>query len=470
MHNILLVDFGSTYTKVTIVDLAKETITASARAPTSIHTDIMDGLNAALYLIDTDTKLSDFNQIFAASSAGGGLRIVASGLVPELTATAAKMAALNAGGKVIKTFSYELTNFDIAEIIAISPDILLLTGGTDGGNKSMVMHNVMQIVNADFSSNLLANITIVVACNRAMSQHAADLIGDSGKKVVLTQNVMPKLEVLNIDPAREVIRDIFLEDIVKAKGLSSVQDLIDGILMPTPSAVMLAIELLSNGYTDDAGSEEGLGAILAIDVGGATTDIYSAIEGKPFDTSILLKGFSEPYIKRTVEGDLGLRFNADNIVSETGINTIAALSNLNVDQINAMLMSFKKDPSILPINKDLRDFDIALGMQAVKLGVKRHAGVLEIVYTIDGANHIQTGKDLAKIKYVIGTGGPIINSPDARAVLQKAVFELDDPLSLRPRDPKFMLDQAYMLSAMGLLATHHPKIALKIMKKYLIEI
>lgn len=457
---VLLADFGSTYTKLTLVDLEKEIILSSALAPTTIETDIMEGFQNAFFQLSDSIKLESLQHTFAASSAGGGLRIIASGLVPELTATAAKMTALNAGGKIIKVFSFELTEEDCEEISQSLPDILLLTGGTDGGNKRMIMENVHKV------AGIKGDFTVVLACNRTVVQDARKIIEASGKKVVVTENVMPKLEMLNISPARTAIRDLFLEDIIQSKGLSNVESLIEGILMPTPSAVMAAVELLSKGYED----EEGLDNTLTIDVGGATTDVYSATEGLPTNAKVILKGFREPYLKRTVEGDLGMRHNADHIVDEAGISEMAKLSNMNGDQLASILDQIKQNPSMVPTSQAEELFDIALSKQAIRIAVERHAGHHEIIYTIEGATVVQIGKDLSEVNYIIGTGGPLVHAKNPKMLLGEAIYSASNPTSLRPKKPKFLLDCNYVLSAMGLLATHYPKTALRIMKKSLLEI
>ena len=133
MKAILLIDFGSTYTKVTAVDVDSETILGTAQSYTTVQSDILNGLNNALALLRETIGPVEFSGQYACSSAAGGLRMVAIGLVPELTANAARQASLGAGAKVIKTYSYGLTEGDLAEIDRIAPDICLLTGGTDGG-------------------------------------------------------------------------------------------------------------------------------------------------------------------------------------------------------------------------------------------------------------------------------------------------------------------------------------------------
>ena len=132
MNNILLIDFGSTYTKVTAVDLDAGAVLGTASTYTTVETGIEKGLENALEILKEKTGIAGFTKKLACSSAAGGLKMVAVGLVPKLTAEAAKLAALSAGAKVIKVYSYELTGYDADEIERLKPDIVLSSGGTDG--------------------------------------------------------------------------------------------------------------------------------------------------------------------------------------------------------------------------------------------------------------------------------------------------------------------------------------------------
>ena len=137
MDAILLVDLGSTYTKLTVVDIEKESIVATSKALTTADTDLMIGFNEAFGMLKRDISRVDINFIdrLACSSAAGGLKMIAVGLVPELTAEAAKRAALGAGARLMETYSYELSRSEVEEIKEMKPDMILLAGGTDGGNK-----------------------------------------------------------------------------------------------------------------------------------------------------------------------------------------------------------------------------------------------------------------------------------------------------------------------------------------------
>lgn len=217
MNPVLLIDFGSTNTKVTAVCLDEERIIGTAKAFTTVLTDINDGLNNALELLFKNTGKLAFTEKFACSSAAGGLKMIAIGLVPELTAEAAKRAALNAGAKVLKVYTYELTKHDVEEIKQSKPDIVLLTGGTNGGNKNVILHNgqILSEIDLDFP--------IIIAGNKSVAYDIEDILRKKGKDARVCENVMPEFNQLNIEPAKNMIREIFLERIIKAKGLSTLR-------------------------------------------------------------------------------------------------------------------------------------------------------------------------------------------------------------------------------------------------------
>ncbi|SHH14654.1 methylaspartate mutase accessory protein GlmL [Clostridium grantii] len=456
MKPILLIDFGSTYTKITAVDIETSDILGTSKSFTTINTDIAEGLSNALKILELKIGKIDYIEKFACSSAAGGLKMVAVGLVPDLTAEAAKRAALSAGAKVIKVFSYELNKLELQEIEEIKPDIVLLTGGTDGGNTNTIIHNAKMISQAKY------NFPVIVAGNKTAANEVETILEANGKEATIVENVMPKLNFLNIESARNAIRELFLKRIIEAKGFTKIKTVVEGILMPTPSAVLSAATLLANGFE----TEEGLGELIIIDIGGATTDVHSLAEGEPSRTGVCLKGLKEPFDKRTVEGDLGLRYSARALIDSIGIEDIVKLTCLSIEKIEELVKELEKYPEKFSIPGDsLSKLETALSKLAVKEAINRHVGRLETQYTPFGAAYVQEGKDLTNIEYVIGTGGPIINSLDPLNILKEVAFEKDMPTILKPIEPKFLLDDKYILAAMGLLAEKYPLIALKIMKK-----
>ena len=257
MNNALLIDFGSTYTKLRAVDLESLRILGSGQGPSTVMTDITVGMKAALTDLERRMgRLPTFKYRLASSSAAGGLRMVTVGLVRELTAEAARRAALGAGAKLVGTYAYRLTAGDVQNIRRLSPDIILLSGGTDGGNTEVVLHNAAALAKSGLAC------PIVYAGNRATAYEAQRLFAPG--TVITTENVMPEFNVLNIEPARAAIRRIFIDRIVHAKGMDRVQAEVDSVLMPTPAAVLEGARLIADGVKGSGG----LGPLLVLDPGG----------------------------------------------------------------------------------------------------------------------------------------------------------------------------------------------------------
>lgn len=457
MKPILMIDFGSTNTKVTAVDLDEQKVLGTAASYTTVQTDVNDGLNNALKLLSEKIGDLEYEHRYACSSAAGGLKMISCGLVPELTAEAARQASLGAGAKVMKVYSYQMTEDDAEEIQQLKPDIFLLTGGTDGGNKENIIEN------AKILAQIPLDFPIIIAGNRTAARTCEKILTEAGKNVKVCENVMPKFNQLNIGPAQDVIREVFLDRIIKAKGLSKASQLISGIMMPTPAAVLAAMELLSKGTEN----QSGWGELVAVDVGGATTDIYSMTEGLPERTNTVLKGLPEPYAKRTVEGDIGMRYSANGIVEAGGLANVCRLSGLSEDRVCELMELITTHTDTMPTTEELRNLDFALASLAIKTGVTRHAGTLEKVYTPLGEAYAQTGKDLSRVDKVVITGGSLIHVDTVDKIAAHALYDLAEPASLKPQRFEVLVDKQYILSAMGLLSQYEPDIALNIMKKEL---
>ena len=457
MKPVLLIDLGSTYTKVTAVDVEKAELLGTAQSYSTVSTDIGEGLSDALKRLEEKTGYLEYEKKLACSSAAGGLRMITSGLVPELTAEAARLACLGAGAKVIKVFSYELTDEDIKEIERLSPDILLLTGGVDGGNSKTILHN------AEMLSGCNKSFPILIAGNRSAAARCEELLGE--REVYRCENVMPKLDLLNIEPVQEQIRKLFLNKIIQAKGLTKASSLLDNILMPTPSAVLDAMELLAKGTKN----QRGIGDLIGVDLGGATTDVYSMASGAPLNDSTILKGLPEPYAKRTVEGDIGMRYSAEGILDAAGVQWLAEQSGLTPERVDELTAFISTQTDSLPDSDELSSLDHALACGAIETAVRRHAGTIKQVYTPTGPAFVQTGKDLTEVSRVIVTGGAIIHNKRAAEIAAFALYNKNDFESLRPKSAEIYVDRSYILAAMGLLSEQYPDEALTIIKKELEE-
>lgn len=460
MKHYLLVDFGSTYTKLTAVDLEKEDIIGTSKSFTTVDTNIIDGYEKALQNLyhEIDSSIH-FDKIIACSSAAGGLKMAAIGLVEELTTEAAKRVCLGAGAKVELVISSHMNLSEVHKIKEKKIDIVLLAGGANGGNQACVIHNARMLAQSDVTS------PIVFAGNKDAIDEVSDILKKANKDFYICENVMPKLNVLNIDSAKDKIKDIFVKNIIEAKGIKRVEEVVDRVVLPTPHAVLMAAELLSKGYHD----QEGLGDLMLADVGGATTDVYSMAQGLPSQMNAILSGLEEPFAKRTVEGDLGMRYSALGVLDAFLESELYDHMQHGID-LKKACEKRSHDIDMIPSSALDETIDDLIAKKSVEVATSRHVGTLKGVYTPMGMMYHQTGKDLTQTKYYVGTGGSIIHSKNPIAILKHGAKLLSKPMELRPLHPIYLLDQTYILSAMGLLSMDYPDIALKIMKKHIVKL
>lgn len=466
MKVYLLVDFGSTYTKIIAVDLEQEMILGRSQSPTTISTDITIGLNNALEKLYRNYGI-DKTQIqgkLASSSAAGGLKMAAIGLVPELTLEAARRAALGAGAKVISSHGFEVDEEAVREIEAAGCDIILLCGGTDGGDKKVILHNAKMLANSNI------DCPIIVAGNRVVMSQVRRILGEKDKKVYITKNVLPNLTTVDVEPAQALIRGIFIAHITKAKGLDKAQKAIGQIIMPTPKATLQAAALLANG-TDN---EPGIGSLVVVEIGGATTNIHSVVDSLPVTDQTILKGLPESRVTRTVEGDLGIRYNASTLYDYVGAGPFLTNFRRNVPQFNGdsihieqHIRNLAENVNYVPTREVERHLDITLAEAATSIAVQRHAGTIRKEYSLMGEVLVQHGKNLLDTKNLVGTGGIFKYGRHPEKILRAALYNTETPWSLKPREPKAYVDCEYILYGIGLLAESFQDQALRIAKKYI---
>lgn len=440
MKLYLLADVGSTWTKLAAVDNGGKLI-AQASAPTTADTDVMLGFASALLEIKAQVGQAVY-ELYACSSAAGGLAMIACGLVPELTGQAAKLAVLGAGAKVLKVFGYSLNPDDLGTIERLRPDMVLLAGGTDGGNRQILVENAAGL------AKHVRPLPVVLAGNRSVAHVAAEILHGAGFPVELTGNVMPELGELDIDPARNSIRTIFLNHIVQAKGMDVLSRQLAGPLVPTPVAVMAGGRVLAREFRE----------LMMVDIGGATTDVYSyGAEEAP--SGMVRKGLKPPWDMRTVEGDIGMRHSLASLVEQVGQGTILAKAK-ELSKWEAELEKIMATPDSL-ISPEGSELETVLAQHAVKISLTRHAGSVERVYSPTGFVDILQGKDLRGIKTLVGIGGVIVNSNNPKGILSFASE------GLLPDKPQLMIDSKYVMAAAGLLAEKMPDLAAKLLKSSL---
>jgi uncharacterized protein (TIGR01319 family) len=308
-------------------------------------------------------------------------------------------------------------------------------------------------------------VPIIYAGNKSAQDDILEVFEHYGLDGYVCDNVMPKINKLNPKCARNKIRELFLKQIIEAKGIKKIEKEIDQVILPTPNAVLQAAELLSEGYNE----EKGLGDLVVVDIGGATTDMYSMCYATN-RSDVVLHGLEEPYAKRTVEGDLGMRYSAPGIVKSLSEREIEYINKeKNIDIVKEVNERYN-NVHLLPHDERDQFIDQFLGEMCAYRALNRHCGKIHEVMTPMGKVFNQSGKDLTNVKYVIGTGGVIINSNKQKEILNQMTNILGDSSQLRPENPEFLVDQMYIMAPMGLLAQNHPKLALKLMKDNLKEL
>ncbi|MBP2656185.1 MAG: hypothetical protein H6Q73_3754 [Firmicutes bacterium] len=467
---ILVFDVGSTFTKANAFSYNEGEIAwlAFSQAPTTVK-NIDIGLNEAIKSLACqlgEVKL-EAEYVYSASSAAGGLRMVAMGYMPRVTAKAAKEVAMNAGARVLEVMSYDdEAEYKLEMLQEIRPDIILLAGGTDGGDIDNLVNDAKIIVKSGMKA------TVVIAGNQTAQPLAQTILDEANIPTVRVPNVMPIIHELKVKPAREAIHQQFIHQITKAKGLSKLIDILTvQKVVPTPGAVMMAAELLAKGTPE----EEGIDGLVVVDLGGATTDIHSVL---PYLDKLSLeeKGLvltnEKQTVYRTVEGNLGLRVSALGIVETVGPKALLARIGLAGAEKEQAIVDYatalEKDPEHLAANAQETAFDQAMAEAAVEIALKRHAGFISqqfdpIMGIVPG---MPMGRDLRQVKTVIAIGGIFAHSPLEKStnIINRALANPD--ISLLPINPQIVIDQNYLLYAVGILAQYHATAALKFAKKH----
>lgn len=470
LANILVFDVGSTYTKASAFLLAGEELTFLGRgqSPTTLE-NIMEGASRAEHAIRKQgVEFADCVKRYSSCSAAGGLRMVALGYMPRVTAKAAKEVAMTAGARVMEVISFEEPPAYRMEVLQeIKPDIILLAGGTDSGDETSVAENV------DIMCKVKGKATVILACNKYAQRAAAEKLSAAGISYVRVPNIMPTIHELNVKPAREAIHEQFINQITKASGLKEFRaTLEDQTVVPTPGAVLLASELLAKGTYE----QEGIGGLILVDIGGATTDIHSAIpelENLKLEERGLVINNEKQFSYRTVEGNLGMRVSATGIPEAVGPRAViramdTAYEEIAPEDILDYTEMLERETGHVPAGGREACIDRALATCAIDVALRRHAGFY--AQESDPVMGIMAGtamgRDLRAVENVLCAGGIFVyGDPERREEMVSRCFR-NPGISLLPlRDPKIMIDKDYILYAMGVLGKHYPDAALSFMKK-----
>lgn len=426
---VLCVDVGSTFTKAALVDLDDGRLLGTSSSPTTIATDVMEGVDACRDAMSVRAGVP----VLACSSAGGGLRLAVVGYEREVTAEAGYRVGLSAGARVSHVASGPLGADGVHGIEGSRPDVVLLVGGTDGGNAEILLHNAAALAASAIE------VPVVAAGNVDARDAVVAVLRDGGKTVYPTANVLPVIGRLDPQPARETIREVFIRHVIGGKGLSRREDFPSLVRAATPDAVLAGVELLADGAEDIAGVSD----VLVIDVGGATTDVYSVVTPRGEDAVLRREVVEVMWRARTVEGDLGMRWNAPGVVEAAAGERL--LSAGEEGRLRAAGEKRAADPAYLSDSDDESAQDARIAELAVTVALRRHG---------------RGGKDLREVSLVVGSGGVLRHASAAtrERILRPAVRDFGGGWPV-PERARTTVDVNYVLAAAGLLASEHPRAA-----------
>ncbi len=427
MPAILTIEVGSTITKANgflrTPEGAFEHLTQGFALTSVAAGDVGAGVDEALADLQAASGLEVADAaVYVNSSAAGGLRMTVHGLTYGMTARAAREAALGAGAIVKLVTAGELSDSDLDEIRSIRPNLVLLAGGVDFGERGPILRNAERLAALELS------VPVLYAGNAAIREQVRKTLESAGVETVVTDNVFPEVDVLEIEPVRRVIHEAFNRHIVHAPGMERLQELTRGGILPTPGAVLRGAELFA----------EAVGDCVVVDVGGATTDVHSVTDGSAEWISKMVE--PEPRAKRTVEGDLGVYANARHIVELAG---------------DPEWESRLTDLKAIPTTEPELELTRWLTEQAVETAIRRHAGVITDIYTPTGRRQVFKGKDLTSVEWLVGTGGALTRVPGGDAILRGVALGAGRHL-LPPPEVRVLIDRDYLFSALGTLAQAYP--------------
>lgn len=441
--DMLVAEIGSTTTIVngfSGLNTNRPKFVGQGMAPTTAGVgDVTGGLESAIEDLKKNLKEEKiyWEKFYASSSAAGGLRMTVHGLVYDMTVKAAKEAALGAGAVIKMVTAGKLTQDDIDGICAIKPNLVLLAGGVDYGERETSIFNAEKIAVLGLKS------PVIFAGNIQNSEVVKRIFKGAGQKVYIVENVYPKVDRLNIEPARRAIKAAFEEHITDAPGMGRIREIVDGTIMPTPGAVMEAA----------VGLYKKIGDLAVFDVGGATTDVHSVTGGSEEVQRNLIS--PEPFAKRTVEGDLGVYMNLQNILD------------ISSEKFSEDEEYFLKCPK--PIPEDEREKNIVekLTLAVLKTALERHAGKSRYYYSPSGRRTVYEGKDLTQVKWLIGTGGALTRLDGGIGIIRKAVLN-PGPNTLYPKpDTGILIDKDYIMASLGVVWREYDNDAYILMKESL---
>ncbi len=469
IKSILATDCGSTTTKAILIEKQNGEYRLSVRgeAPTTVEApfdDVTVGVvNAVreiedlsgrkiigddgLILSPSSNEKTGVDVYLSTSSAGGGLQMTVAGVVKSMSAESAERAALGAGAIIIDVIAVDDGRKDyekVRRIRELRPDMILTSGGTDGGTVKHLVEIAEMLLAADPKPRLGIglNLPVIFAGNKEAREAVKETLQNK-VDLKIVDNLRPTLETENLGPAREAIHELFLQHVMQqAPGYGKLSEWTDSGIMSTPNAVGRIIQTIADQLNID---------VLAVDIGGATTDVFSVFN----------KNFT-----RTVSANLGMSYSICNVLTEAGVANIQRW--LPFDLSEADLRNRLRNKMIRPTTiphllEDLR-IEQAVSREALRLAFKHHKslarslkGVQQVRSVGDLLTQESTGQTLVKmmdLDMIVGSGGVLSHAPrNAESAYMMIDAYQPEGLTMLAKDSIFMMPQ------LGVLSTVHPEAA-----------
>jgi uncharacterized protein (TIGR01319 family) len=473
IRSILATDCGSTTTKAILIERGDDgyRLVVRGEAPTTVEAPFEDVTRGVLNavreveelagrrILDGDRILSPqqgdegVDLYLSTSSAGGGLQMTVSGLVLQMTGESAQRAALGAGAIVMDVIALNdgrRPHEKIRRLRQLRPDMILISGGTDSGDVRRVAEMAELLVAADPKARLGSGyeLPVIYAGNKDAAPIVSDLLA-SRVALSVVPNLRPSLEHENLKPARDAIHDLFMEHVMAhAPGYKTLMTWSPVPIMPTPGAVGLIIEKVAK--------RDGV-AVVGVDIGGATTDVFSVFEG---------------IFNRTVSANLGMSYSVSNVMAEAGIENILRWVPFPVDE--SALRNRIKNKMIRPttVPQTLEDLVIeqAIAREALRLAFEQHRSLAVGLKGVQSSRTIsdvmsqtesgQTLVNLLDLGLMVGSGGVLSHAPRR---VQSAAMMID---AFLPEGlTRLAVDSIFMAPQLGVLSTVHEVAATQVFER-----
>jgi len=468
LNVIVATDCGSTTTKAILIEKVGDEYRQTYRgeAPTTVEApfeDVTRGVLNAIAEIEelSGRKILDGDQIItpcrddktgvdiyiSTSSAGGGLQMMVTGVVQNMTGESAQRAALGAGAIVIDVLASNdgrLPHEKIERIRSMRPDMILMSGGTDGGAVTHVVEMAEYIAAAEPRPRfgVTYKLPLIYAGNKEAQPQVKKTLEDKSALVV-TDNIRPVLERENLAPARNKIHDLFLEHVMQqAPGYKKLIEMAGAPIMPTPAAVGLIMETIAQ--------REHLN-LIGVDIGGATTDVFSVFDG---------------VFNRTVSANLGMSYSVSNVLAEAGLANIMRWVPFTIDEqtLRNRIKNKMIRPTTIPQTLDELQIEQAIAREALRLALIHHKslatglkGVQQERTISDVFEQQASGKsliDMLKLDLIVGSGGILSHAPRR---IQSMLMMVDayEPMGCT----RLSVDSIFMMPHLGVLSTINQKAA-----------